>query len=37
MGLMTSIRQRMTIVLWALLFICSGMSIGGLVGGANII
>ena len=38
MGLMTSIRQRMTIVLWALLFLfVLSMSIGGLVGGANII
>ncbi|MFL3013072.1 MAG: peptidylprolyl isomerase [Candidatus Neomarinimicrobiota bacterium] len=38
MGLMTTLRTRMTIVLWALLvlFLLS-MSIGGLVGGANII
>ena len=38
MGLMTTLRTRMTVVLWALLvlFLLS-MSIGGLVGGANII
>ncbi|MBT3999477.1 MAG: hypothetical protein HOB40_01180 [Candidatus Marinimicrobia bacterium] len=38
MGLMTSMRNRMHIVLWALLamFILS-MTIGGLVGGANVI
>ena len=38
MGLMTSLRTRMTVVLWALLFLfLLSMSIGGLVGGANII
>ena len=38
MGLMTSMRERMHVVLWALLamFLLS-MTIGGLVGGANII
>ena len=38
MALMTQLRERMQIVLWALLilFVLS-MSIGGLVGGANII
>mgnify|MGYP001241085732 CR=1 FL=1 len=38
MGLMTTLRTRMTVVLWALLilFILS-MAVGGLVGGANII
>jgi len=38
MALMTSIRERMTIVLWVLLalFLLS-MTVGGLVGGANII
>ena len=38
MGLMVTLRTRMTVVLWALLvlFLLS-MSIGGLVGGANII
>ena len=38
MGLMTTLRTRMTVVVWALLvlFLLS-MSIGGLVGGANII
>jgi len=38
MALMTNLRERMHVVLWALLilFILS-MSIGGLVGGANII
>ena len=38
MGLMTTLRTKMTVVLWALLvlFLLS-MSIGGLVGGANII
>ena len=38
MGLMTSMREKMHVVLWALLamFILS-MTIGGLVGGANII
>lgn len=38
MGLMTTMRERMKIVLWALLFLfILSMSIGGLVGGANII
>ena len=38
MGLMTTLRERMTIVLWLLLFFfLLSMSIGGLVGGANII
>ena len=38
MGLMTTLRTRMTVVLWALLFFfVLSMSIGGLVGGANII
>ena len=38
MGLMTTLRTRMTLVLWALLFLfLLSMSIGGLVGGANII
>ena len=38
MALMTSIRERMTIVLWTLLalFLLS-MTVGGLVGGANIV
>ena len=38
MGLMTSMRNRMHVVLWGLLamFLLS-MTIGGLVGGANII
>ena len=38
MALMTSMRERMHVVLWALLalFLLS-MTIGGLVGGANII
>ena len=35
---MTTLRTRMTVVLWALLFFfVLSMSIGGLVGGANII
>ena len=38
MGLMIAMRERMTIVLWALLFFfLLSMSVGGLVGGANII
>lgn len=38
MGLMTTLRERMTVVLWALLFLfLLSMSVGGLVGGANII
>ncbi len=38
MGLMTTLREKMTIVLWALLFLfLLSMSVGGLVGGANII
>ena len=38
MGLMTTLRTRMTVVLWALLFFfVLSMSIGCLVGGANII
>ena len=38
MGLMIAMRKRMTIVLWALLFFfLLSMSVGGLVGGANII
>ena len=38
MGLMTTLRTRMTVVLWALLILfLLSMSIGGLVGGANII
>ena len=38
MGLMTSMREKMHVVLWALLamFILS-MTIGGLVGGANVL
>ena len=38
MGMMTTLRNRMHVVLWALLalFILS-MTVGGLVGGANII
>ena len=38
MALMTSMRERMHVVLWALLalFLLS-MTVGGLVGGANII
>ena len=38
MALMTSMRERMHVVLWALLamFLLS-MTIGGLVGGANIL
>ena len=38
MGLMVTLRKRMTIVLWALLLLfLLSMSVGGLVGGANII
>ena len=38
MGLMIAMRKRMTVVLWALLFFfLLSMSVGGLVGGANII
>ena len=38
MGLMTTLRTRMTIVLWALLILfLLSMAVGGLVGGANII
>ena len=38
MGLMVTLRKRMTVVLWALLLLfLLSMSVGGLVGGANII
>ena len=38
MALMTSIRERMHVVLWSLLFLfLLSMTVGGLVGGANII
>ena len=38
MGLMTTLRTRMTVVLWALLILfLLSMAVGGLVGGANII
>ena len=38
MALMTSIRERMQVVLWSLLFLfLLSMTVGGLVGGANII
>ena len=38
MGLMVTLRKRMTVVLWSLLLLfLLSMSVGGLVGGANII
>ena len=38
MALMTSIRERMQVVLWTLLILfLLSMTVGGLVGGANII